>query len=176
MDSTLKYSDITDKAYGLVGMAIALVAWDAEEWLESIDLGAMPEEAMHMSPNYYLCFAPRIGAKAVWEQSLKRFQLISAMTVANVTCREQVYRGHTSISSDTDTSLRNFLINEGASLCDLEKDEVGSIYNKSLGYCRRLFSHPGVCKMAKQFASELKDRRYMEAEDIFAFLAPLSRM
>lgn len=175
MDNTLKYADTTDKAYGLAGMAIALVAWDAEEWLESIDLNAAPEEAMRMSADYYLCLAPRVGAKAVWEQTLKRYQLIAAMTVANVTCREIVHHGR-AVSSAVDTALRSFLLKEGEELCGLESDEVGRVYNKSFGYCRRLFSHPDVSRLINDLAANILEHKHMLANEILALLAPLYRM
>lgn len=176
MDATLRYADETDKAYGLAGMAIALMAWDAEEWLEGIDLNAAPEEAMHMSAEYYLCCAPKVAPKAVWEQSLKRFQLAAAMTVANVTCREMTHNGGRNISSVIDFELRKLLANEGATMCGLEEDEVESIYKKSLAYCRRLFVHPGVCQLAIQLAAALRSRKNMSATEIFDILAPIARM
>lgn len=175
MDNALKYVDEADKAYGLAGMAIALVAWNAEEWLESINLDAAPEEAMHMSAEYYLLTAPRVGAKAVWEQALKRYRIVAAMTVANVTCREMVLRRR-GISSAIDTAMRSLLLEEGDALCGLESDEVGRVYNKSYGYCRQLFGHPGVCQLARQFADAIASRKVMSAAEVFELLAPLSRM
>lgn len=172
----LKYADETDKAFGLAGMAISLVAWDAEEWLEKIDLDAAPDEAMHMSAEFYLNIAPRIGAKALWEQSLKRFQLISAMTVANVSCREMVHRGHAMLPSSSDAALRKALASEGASLCDLEDDEVSRVYGKSLAYCTRIFGHPAVSQLAEELASTIRSSRQMSAADIWTILEPINRL
>lgn len=176
MDSTLKYVDEADKAYGLAGMATAIYAWDAEESLQSIDLNAEPEEAMHMAANYYLQYAPCVGAKAVWSQNLKRFHLTAAMTVANVACREIVHRSKPGITSATDAALREFLTDEGRMICGLDDDEVMSIYNKSLAYCRRLFSHPGVRGLVADLAHSLQEQRRMTASDVFEILAPLGRM
>lgn len=173
---SLKYADETDKSFGLAGMAISLMAWDAEEWLEAINLDAAADEALHMSAEFYLCIAPRVGAKAVWEQALKRFRITAAMTVANVACREMAHKGHSTISTSTDTALRKALADEGAALCDLEDDEVSRVYGKSLAYCNRLFAHPAVCQLADRLASTLRQSRTMSAREVWEILAPLARM
>lgn len=176
MEQSLKYADEIDKAYGLAGMAISLVAWDAEEWLDTINIDAQADEAMQMSAEFYLNIAPRIGAKALWEQAFKRFQLTAAMTVANVTCRELVRKHHGSISGAADSALRSALADEGADLCALEQDEVSQIYGKALNYCNRLFMHPGVRQVAKSLSDALVDQRRLSAPEIFSILAPLNRL
>lgn len=179
MDSSseiLKYADETDKAFGLAGMAISLVAWDAEAWLDAIDLDAAPDAAMRMSADFYLTLAPHVGAKAVWEQALTRFRLTAAMTVANVACREMAHAGHARLSAEADAALRRALDDEGAELCGLDPDEVSAVYGKSLAYCQRLFTHPGVSALAGQLAEALAAQRSLDAPSVFAILAPLGRM
>jgi len=178
MDSfeTLKYADETDKSYGLAGMAISLVAWDAEEWLDAINLDAQADEAMRMSTEFYMTIAPRVGAKALWEQSLNRFRLTAAMVVANVACREMAYRGHSSLPNEADSALRHALSDEGAEMCSLDQDEVSSVYGKSLAYCGRLFTHQGVKQLAGTLADELRKRRSLTAAEVFELLAPLNHM
>lgn len=176
MENCLKYADETDKAYGLAGMAISLVAWDAEEWLDAINLDAEADEAMRMSAEFYLNIAPRIGAKALWEQSFKRFQLTAAMTVANVACRELVRKRRGSLPGMADAALRQALADEGADLCALEQDEVSNIYGKALSYCNRLFMHPGVQEVAVSLTDALLAQRELGAAEIFSLLAPLNRL
>lgn len=173
MDS-LKYKDETDKAFGLAGMAISLFAWDAEDWLEAINLDAAPDEAMQMSAGYYLTLAPRVGAKAIWEQAFKRFQLTAAMMVANITCREMVRNNHHSLPADADAALRTALCEEGTELCALEDDEVSRIYGKSLNYCTRLFSYSAVRDVARNFVSELQENRQMTSEAVMELLSSLN--
>lgn len=178
MDSSdvLKYADETDKSFGLAGMAISLLAWDAEDWLDYIDLDAAPDEAVHMSAEFYLTLAPKVGAKALWEQALKRFQLTAAMIVANTACREMVHLGHSAITPATDSALRKALEDEGSSLCSLEDDEVSQIYGKSQAYCVRLFRHPAVSQLASQLADALRQARRMQSAEIWTLLAPLNRL
>lgn len=162
----IKYTDETDKAYGLAGMAISLVAWDAEEWLDAINLDAAPDEAIQMSAEFYMNIAPRIGAKALWEQSLKRFQLTVAMTVANVACREIIKNKRESISIEADAELRTALYEEGAELCSLDEDEINSIYRKSLNYCYQLFTHYDVKNITTNIVKIILDKREISRENI----------
>ncbi|MDE6513516.1 MAG: hypothetical protein K2L05_04965 [Muribaculaceae bacterium] len=176
MSSSLKYIDENDKAYGLAGMAISLLAWDAEEWLESINIDAPADAAMQMSADFYLTLAPKVSAKALWEQASKRFQLTAAMTVANVACRQMTLHHHASLSGEIDSELRSLLADEGAELCGYESDEVSRLYGRALAYCSRLFNHSGVCRLADQLAARILDARTLDAPEIFTILAPLNRM
>lgn len=172
----LKYKDETDKAYGLAGMAISLVAWDAEEWLESINIDAEPDKAIQMSQEFYLTLAPRVGAKAVWEQSLKRFQITAAMMIANVTCRQMVNNKYSNLPGEADAELRSALYEEGAELCSLEQDEVSRIYGKSLNYCSKLFMHPEMRQLASNIADNIRNQRILNSTEILDLLAPINRM
>lgn len=172
----IKYADETDKAYGLAGMAISLLAWDAEDWLDAINIDAPADSAMRMSADFYMTLAPRVGAKAVWEQASKRFRLTAAMTVANVACREMALRHRSSLNGEIDSELRSLLADEGENLCGYDPDEVSRLYGQSLSYCLRLFTHPGVCQLADTLASRLRSDRMLDATDVFAILAPLNRM
>ena len=35
--TTLKYTDTTDRAFGLGGMAVAMVVWESERFMQSLD-------------------------------------------------------------------------------------------------------------------------------------------
>lgn len=173
---SLKYSNETDRAFGLAGMAISLVAWDAEDWLESINLDAPADEGMRLSDEYYLHLAPGVGAKAIWEQSVKRFQITVAMTVANVICRKFINQNCTSLSNSIETTLCSLLSDEAAETCALEPDEVNRIYRKSINYCTRLFSHPGVIGLTKSLVKKITDHRHLHADEILNTLSPLNHM
>ena len=89
-NDSIKYTDETDKSFGLAGMAISLMVWDAETLLDHIDIDSGPDSAMHMAPEFYL--SPTVSAKAMWTHNLRRFEIVSAMLVANVACRHLVNR------------------------------------------------------------------------------------
>lgn len=173
---SLRYADETDRCYGLAGMAISLMVWDAEEMLLEIDLEAPAEEALRLTPDFYLTLAPKTGAKAAWEAAVNHFQLISALTVANIACRHMVRHGHSMISSALDADIRRFLTEEGAEIAQLESDEVSSIYGKILTHCIRIFRHPGVIQIANILTDAIRDNKKLPATDIIEILRPLNRM
>lgn len=170
----LRYADRTDKSFGLAGMAISLMVWDAESSLNHIDLDASPEEALRMTPDFYI--SPVASAKAVWDNNLRRFQLSSAMLVANVVCRSMVHLGRPAIPSTLDDAMRAAVIDEGEALCQLEAEEAVRIYSKAFAYCHRLFSHPEVARLAAGLSDELCRHGRMGAHEIFDMLAPLNRL
>lgn len=173
---SLHYADETDRCYGLAGMAISLVVWDAEEMLLEIDLDAPAEEALRLTPDFYLTLAPKTGAKAAWEAAVNHFQLISALTIANIACRQMVRNGRSMFSTAIDADVRRFLTHEGADIAQLESDEVSSIYGKILSHCIRIFRHPGVAQIANVLTDAIRDNKKLPASDILEILRPLNRM
>ena len=98
------------------------------------------------------------------------------MTVANVACRHMVRKNRSTISGEIDSDIRRFLNTEGADLCQLEPDEVGSIYNKVLAHCSRIFRHPGVCQLAVTLSDTIADKKTLASDTILEMLQPLNRM
>lgn len=172
--SAIKYADETDKSFGLAGMAISLMVWDAEDMLQSIDIDAEADSAVVMTPQFLTSQAA--SAKAVWNHNLRRFQITSAMLVANVACRHMVSRRKHLIPPEADSCLRQIIADEGRSLCELQDDEALHVYAKALDYSRRLFTHPTVGQIATALAQEIVSRRSMPACDVFQILAPLARL
>ena len=172
----LKYVDEDDKCYGLAGMAISLMVWDAEDRLHSIDADAASEVAMVMSPEFYLCMSQAQSPKSAWQSRLQRFQIEAAMLVGNVVCRQLAHRQMSSIGAEADRRMRKFLQEEADELCQLEQDEVGNIYSKALSYCNRMFSHPVVCSVAKSLADTIASRRQLTSSETFEILAPLAQL
>lgn len=172
----MKYTDETDKAYGLAGMAISLVAWDAEELLSRLDIDAPVEEAIRLSPDFYLTSAGRPGAKAAWEMAVKRFRLTVAMVVANTTCRAIALKKRASITADDDSAMRRLLTEEGNVIASLDADEVTQIYAQALTHCTRIFRHPGVCGLAETLATKLVEERNLSSLEVYEILAPINKM
>ena len=47
----LKYTDDQDKCYGVTGMAVSLVVWDADDMLARIDIDS--DDNIEFVPEYY---------------------------------------------------------------------------------------------------------------------------
>ena len=173
-NDAIKYTDETDKIFGLAGMAISLMVWDADALLGHVYVAARPDYALHLAPE--LDLSPPASFEAMWTHNLRRFEIVSAMLVANVACRHLVNRHVGSLPADVDSALRRFIIEEGESLCQLQEDESLRAYSKAMNYCRRLFTHNAVASMASQFSQLILERRRLSSSEIFQFLEPLARM
>lgn len=175
-NNVLKYTDETDKCFGLAGMCIALFVWDAESLLRGVNVDAPAEEGIEMQPDFYLELSPRLGAKAAWEQSLLRFRLTTAMMVGNLACRKISRFGHSALEPIIDCALREFLNEEGKILCQLDADEVSTIYGKTLMHSTRVFRHEGVTALAQDLAEEIAKHRVLSNSDVLELLSAINRM
>ena len=133
MPATLKYTDESDKCYGITGMAIGLVIWNAEDIMAAINLDAGPADVFEFVPEYYFCGNPRISAKNSWSHVLKHYQATMGMLIGNILCRSYVLHG-THPSKETRAKLLVCLDEEGRSSCALESDEVERVFNRSYAY------------------------------------------
>ena len=82
--NTLQYSDDRDKAYGVAGMTITLVALDGEDYFSGIDLDAPAGEHIIMSHDYGFRGNPRMSAKVVWEQIMRELRITASLALGNL--------------------------------------------------------------------------------------------
>ena len=174
-DSLLKYADEEDRAYGVAGMTIAMMLWDGEPFLASVNLDNPVGRSIEFTPSFGFSGNPRFMASLAWREHLKQFELISAMIMGNTICRSYVRRS-TPLSSDISSALRSFISEEGRQVCSLEDDEIEIIYNKTRRYLDRVFTHSGVTALARNFADTLHHRRQLSAAEVFDILSALNRM
>lgn len=175
MDISLKYTDESDKCYGVTGMAIGIVALDAESLLESLSLDAEPGDSVKFSSEYYFSGNPRLSARIAWNQILKHFQLSAAMTISNVMCRSYVRR-RSAISDEVKAAMLEYIVQEGHDSCSLDDDEINALFTKSFNYLHRLFSHHGVQAIAADFAHTLSNRRQLSRGEVIEQLQALSML
>lgn len=169
----LKYKDEADKSLGVAGMCISLVACDCEDMLASVSLEE-GSEAVTMSEEFFFNGNPRMSAKIVWNELLKQFEVAVGMLIGNVMCR-QFTANHT-LDNRLIEAAHSIIIDEAAELCSLEADEAERVYNKNYRYYYRLFSHPGVCSIASDFATNLRAQRSMTAGEVIDHLRRLSNI
>lgn len=173
--SHLSYISDTDRCYGATGMSIALVVFDGEEKLASVDLDREPQDILQLTEESFFSGNPSMSAKHAWHQILSNFNLQMAMMMGNVMCRRLVMQ-HVDVDPDTRSALLSLLISEGADTCSLDDDETTRLFNKNYSYLLRVFSHYGVQAIARDFAAELSQRRRMTQGDIIEKLQPLSHL
>lgn len=175
MDNCLKYIDDTDKCYGVTGMAIGIVALDAESLLESLSLDAEPGNSVKFTADYYFSGNPRLSARIAWNQILKHFQLSTAMLISNVMCRSYV-NSRSAISREMKDAMLGYVAQEGRETCSLDDDEVNKLFTNSFNYLHRLFSHQGVQSVAADFARTLTARRQLSRSEVIEELRALSML
>lgn len=171
MDINLHYSDESDKSLGIAGMAIALVACDSESVLASVSLEP-DEEAFDFSQDFFFSGNPRQSARIAWNELLRQYQIASSLLLGNVFCRARA-AGHAP-EDDVLDIVRGFIAGEGREYCSLDDDEIQTVYDKTLRFHTRLFSHPGVLSVARDFATVLRMRRSMTAGEVFEQLSRLN--
>jgi len=175
MEQEFKYANEEDRSYGLTGMAVSVVVWDAEHLLGAVNLDAAGGEGMEMTPEFYFSGNPGLSAKAAWGSMVEHFQLSTAMMVANVMCRRYVYEGG-GIAPDMRRRMLDYAVEEGREACSLDDDETLRMFDKCYTYCHRVFNHPGVQQVVRDFASALRSRRRLTRAEVAEELRALSRM
>jgi len=171
MENKLKYTDETDKSLGIAGMAISLVACDSEHLLAAVSLKD-EEETLQMAEEFFFSGNPRISAKIAWNELLRQYQITSGLLLGNVMCRA-LSAGH-GIDKDVLDFVHKLIIGDGQKYCSLDNDEAEAMYNKEYSYYYRMFSHPSVAEIARDFASTLRLQRRMTAGEVVENLRRLS--
>lgn len=168
----LRYRNERDKAYGIAGMAITLVACDGEHLMAEIHLDADPAHCMVMRHEHCMKSNPRMSAKVVWSQSIKDLKAITSMMLGNLACRRYILDGKSMQRAEAD-AIRSLVRSEAMDWCDLEEDEADTLFDTCLSYATRIFSHYGMRHVADGFVDRLTERRDMSAGEAIELLASL---
>ncbi len=171
-NNSLSYTDDRDKAYGITGMTITLVACDGEHLLSQIDLDAAPGETMAMTHAYGFRGNPRMSAKIVWSQTLGDLRTTASMALGNLACRRYVL-AHRRLNRAEADALRDVIRGEAMEHCALEADEADALFDECLRFVDGIFTHSRVHDLAHSFAAELSERRNMSAGEAFELLQRL---
>ncbi len=169
----LKYQNETDKSLGIAGMAISLVACDCEQYIAAVSLEAT-DSAVLMSPDYYCISNPNISAKSVWQAQMRRLEVSGAVLLGNVMCR--ALAAGRNVAPDDLASVHSLIIDEACDNYSLDRDEAEELYRRSYNYYYRLFSHPSVAVVARDFATTLRMQRRMSTAEVIDNLRRLSNL
>ncbi|MDD2961203.1 MAG: hypothetical protein PHR45_03855 [Muribaculaceae bacterium] len=169
----MKYSDEKDKCYGVVGMAIGLNVWDAEDLFSSITIDADGYDCIDFTHEYYFTGTPTISPKASWQHQLKIYKIMMGITISNVMCRCMVGDGKQLNRGDKEELLSIF-IEQGDEEYSLSKEECVAIFDKSYNYLLKLYSHYQVKSMVKEFVDKLAQKRKMSSCEVQEAIALLN--
>lgn len=156
MDSRklLKYTDSEDKCFGVVGMAIGLTIVDCEKYIADISIERADLESVRFTPDFFFASSPNISAKSAWNFMAERYHIVSAMLIGNLLCRSML-RGDGKLKRESVTALHSYLLEEGADLCELDKDEIEPIFDKYFNYLYNVFNSGRMKQIAVNMVDNL---------------------
>lgn len=171
----LGYRHDDDRCYGVAGMAIGLVIFDGEDYLEGINVDARSDELISLSNQFYFGGSPTFSAKSVWTRVVNNFNIMSAMVISNALCRSLVQDGMP-VRFEIKQQIRDILTMEASETCELEKDEIERLFEKNYNYLYRVFNHGGVQDVAREMVERLRRTRTMSRLDVLEQLRSLSML
>lgn len=164
----LKYLDADDKCYGVTGMAIGIVVFDSDKYLSEVTIDKEDIDCIQFLPEYY-AGSQDVSAKAAWNRSVNRYQLMAGLVLSNVVCRMLVHRGKNLDRSLVD-QMKDIIREEGQESCFLDSDETEAFFNKTFNYIWRVFSDNDIHRIAHDFAKELASRHTLSRSDVTELL------
>lgn len=161
----MKYKDEKDKCYGVVGMAIGLNIWDAEDLYSGIDIDAQGYDCIHFTYDYYFSGSPSISPKSSWQHQLKIYKIMLGITLSNVMCRSIVGE-HAKVANSDRSQLLHLFSEQGKEDFSLTSNECEVLFDKTYNYLQRLYTHPQVQEMVDDFANKLSAQHSMTSCEV----------
>jgi hypothetical protein len=171
---TLKYKDEEDRAYGLSGMAVSMYLLDHEKYIDELSLDAEADKGLRFTADFFHLASPSLSAKAVWADNLSRFNLLNGLIISNLLSRAKV-RSDERVNSQLYRVLGHMLAEEGKEMCSLDEDEASALYNKNFSYFEDVFDNTAVVATVRDMASQLMQRRTLNADEVYVCMRPLRR-
>jgi len=168
----LSYKDDNDKCYGATGMAIGVIVLRGHGKLTGISVDAAPGSMMEFTDDFYFTGNQGMMATASWHMLLENFNVMAAMMVSNVLCRNMVANRRMP-DDDVMKRLRDIIVEEGVESCSLEPEEAARLYDNNYKRFRRIFSNSGVHAVAREFMDILQRKRHLSRIEIVEELRAL---
>lgn len=167
----LKYRDEKDKSYGIVGMAIAMRVWNADDMYGSVNIDADGFECVRFAGEYYYTSAADgISPRSAFHHSVKIFKMMMGMALSNAMCRSMVLEGKQLDAKDSKELLDVFSA-EGETQYAITPDECNAIFKKSYNYLNRLYNYQQVHSLVKSLSDALIEKRELSQHEIAEFLS-----
>lgn len=160
----MKYTDEKDKCYGIAGMAIGIALWEGEDFLFSLDMDNEENKFITFTPDFYFETNPNISPKESWHNSLLRYQMAMGMMIANMMGRSVKAKGIN--GTKIKKALYKTIAEEGKSVCQLDENEIRSLYDETYSLTYRAFNSPRVIEMLDQIVEKLAENRTLSNYEI----------
>lgn len=164
MNFELRYTNESDRAFGLAGMAISLASLDALDRITEIYLDA-DGPMVSFGHQYFFPQSPAVSPKDVWSNLMSNLQLTTSLVLGNVLARALVQRG---LEADETVfeKVREVVREEGKDYCALEPEETDAIFDKLLRHSLRLFHNPRLHPAVTHLASIISRRRRLSVFEL----------
>ena len=169
----MRYRSEEDKCYGVAGMAIGLSVFDAEDLLREVNIDADGVDCVQFVPDFYYTGSPRVPASKSWHHIYAHYQVSMGLAIANVLCRKMVL-DHGVLDRKRRDELLDAAIADGLALCQLDRDEVEPMFDKSYSYLMRVFGNRDIQRVIYDFAEQLRQRRSLTRAEVAELLQELN--
>lgn len=172
-----RYTSDTDKSYGVAGMAIAVLAYDAQDALASvtIDTADGTTDALSFHPGFHYIPNQRMSAKTAWNEMIAQTQLLAGMLVANAMSRNYVQHRRRLSHAMTEALAPALADTVDKEDTPLERDELDSMLRRNLDFFDRLFQISAVHTATHALADDLAKRRTLSPAEVLDHLAAIER-
>ena len=112
-------------------MVLGLSVFDANDLSTGISIdGDSDSSCISFTPDFYFRGNPRLSAKDSWQCLYSHYQISMGLVISNVLCRKMLL-DHGVLDAETRKALLDVLCEEGKETCQLERDEVEQVFDKS---------------------------------------------
>lgn len=169
----MKYRNEQDKCYGVAGMAIGLSVFDADNLMTEVSIDADGVDCVRFVPDFYFTGSPRVSASKSWHHIYAHYQVSMGLAIANAMCRRMV-QDHGVLDRKRCEELLDAAVADGHSLCQLDRDEVEPLFDKSYSYLMRVFGNRDIQQAINAFVEQLRQRRSLTRGEVAELLQELN--
>lgn len=168
----MKYNDEEDKCYGIAGMTIGITVWNNEDMVYKLDIDDEENGYMLLSSDYYNQTG-ELSVRQSWETMQKHFQMTAGMMIANMMSRSIKTGSHSYI--DIKNAIYPALTEVGKTECQLDDDEISTVFESAYSYMNRAFRNENVRTLAVTLAKELQHKRILSNTEVKELLGIIEK-
>ena len=161
--SKLQYSDSRDHSLGIVGMAIALFAFDCSEYLISVSLKEGEQDFVISDDfvNFSLSFSDPSEA---YQNQVDHFKVYCGMIFSNYFCRR--YCAHRTPNIDDIQLIEKHVCNKASTQMGIAEADAHQIAQEVQHSFRQLYSDNSLCTDARNLANDLLSKEEMLQDEV----------
>ena len=95
------------------------------------------------------------------------------LAIANAMCRKMVL-DHGMLDRKRRNELLDAAVEDGHALCQLDRDEVEPLFDKSFSYLTRVFGNRDIQRAIAAFVQQLQQRRSLTRSEVAELLQELN--